>query len=109
MNLYAQYIKERENSEIIIHEHGFITYKVLQNGMYYLVDVFVEKEHRKSGAARSLVDAACEIARSAGQTQVLGSVCLDANGVTQSLAAILAGGFKYSSSNGNMLYFVKDL
>jgi GNAT superfamily N-acetyltransferase len=109
LNLYAEYIKEREGSEIIVLDHGFVTYRQVDGNVFYLVDMYVEKAYRKSGVAWDLHNKVCDIARNAGATQLITSACTDAAGVTVSLKVILAGGFKYSSSNGNMLYFVHDL
>jgi GNAT superfamily N-acetyltransferase len=109
IDLYAKYIKEREGRDILILEHGFITYKKINKDLYYLVDCFVEEGYRQKGVARQLLDEVCAIALADGATKVLGSVCTAAEGVTTSLISILAGGFKFSSQDGNMLYFVKDL
>lgn len=108
-DLYAKYIQEREGREILTVEHGFLTYKRLDKDTYYLIDCFVEKGYRKLGIARQLGDDVCAIAKQNGAIKVLGSVCLDAAGVTESLTAILAAGYRYSSIHGNTLYFTKDL
>ena len=109
MNLYAQYIKERENSEIVILEHGFATYRKIDNFNYYLIDMFVEKAFRKCNIAWDLNNIVCDIAKKDGATTLITSICLDAVGVSTSMSVILAGGFKYTSSEGNMLYFSKPL
>lgn len=108
-SLYAKYIKEREGKDIVEWEHGFLTYKKLSNDLYYLIDCFVEKEYRRTSIARQLVDKVCEIAKADGARQVMGSVCTDAEGVTVSIASLLGGNFRFSSQQGNMLYFVKDI
>lgn len=107
MYLYAQYIKEREGSEILIVDYGFATYRKLEDGSYYLIDIFVEERYRKLGIARNLFDKIVDIAKADNASRILGSVCTSANGVTASMASILAVGFQFSSQNGNMLYFSK--
>jgi hypothetical protein len=109
LNLYAQYIKEREDREIIVLEHGFATYKKLNPETYYLVDMFVEKVYRRTNIAWDLNNIICDIAKKDGALNIITSICTDAAGVTESMAVILAGGFKYSSTSGNMLYFIKYL
>jgi hypothetical protein len=109
MNLYAQYIKERENTEIIVLDHGFATYRKLNNVSYYLVDMFVEKAYRKCNVAWDLNNMICDIAKKDGASVIFTSVCTDAAGVSISLAVVLAGGFEFSSRDGNMLYFKKNL
>lgn len=110
MDLYAKYIKEREDSEIFVEDYGFVTYRAIpKSTVYYLVDMYILPEFRKTKKAWELHDKVLQTAKAAGATQLLTSVCLDANGVSNSMAVILAGGFQYSSSSGNMLYFVKDV
>jgi len=109
INLYGKYIKERENSEIHIHDNGFVTYKKIDDETYYLVDCFVEKEFRRTGLATQLGEEVCAIVKARGAKRVIGSISTDANGVTESLKAILAAGYKFASLQGTMLYFTKDL
>ena len=109
INLYAKYIEEREGSSLISVEHGFLTYKKLNDDLYYLIDCYVEKGYRKLGIATDLGNQVCTIAKQDGAKQVMGSVCLNANGATESLTAILAAGYRYASISEQTLYFVKDL
>jgi predicted GNAT family acetyltransferase len=109
MSLYAQYIEEREGFSIIESDHGFATYIKVDDETYYLRDIFVEKEFRKSGLAKELSRQVAEIAKADGAKRLTGSVSTIANGVTVSMKAILADGFEFSHANGNMLYFAKEL
>ena len=109
MNLYAQYISERENKNLVQVAHGFATYQKIDAESYYIVDIFVEKGFRKNGIASELSEAVRKIAINDGASKLFGSVDIGTNGVTESMAAIIANGFKYSHSNGNMIYFVKLL
>ena len=108
-SLYAQYIKEREGIELVQVEHGFATYQKINSDLYYLVDIFVEQGFRKSGIATKLSSMICEVALKNGAKQLLGSVDISRKGVTESMSAILADGFRYSHSEGNGIYFLKDI
>ena len=109
MNLYSQYIVEREGLGIVEFDHGFATYIQVDADTFYLQDIFVEKEHRKSGLAKELSKQVALIAKEAGAKKLTGSVCLIAKGVTVSMKAILGDGFEYSHANGNTLYFAKEI
>ena len=109
MSLYAKYLKERLNTEVIEIDHAFITYTKVNEKRYYIVDVFVEKGYRKNGLGHILSDMVKEIAIKDGATELLGSVDLTASGVTESIAVIIADGFKYSHSSGNGMYFIKQI
>lgn len=108
-SLYAKYIEEREGRLLISLEEGFVTYSKLDSNTYYLVDMYVQPQFRRLGIAWKLNDLVCDVARQDNATRLLTSVCTSANGVTESLQVVLAGGFRFSSQQGNMLYFVKDL
>ena len=109
MKLYADYIKERENVELVQDEHGFATYKILEDNSYYIVDIFVEKDHRKGKIASQLADLIVTIAQANGASKLIGSICLNVEGVTESMKVLLAYGFKFSHANGTMLYFTKHI
>jgi GNAT superfamily N-acetyltransferase len=107
--LYSQYIKERENMDMVCVPHGFATYLKIDDDTYYLVNIFVEKGFRARGLASELSEMVRQIAKADGAKRMLGSVDITKNGVTESLSAILANGFRYSHANGNGLYFEKDV
>ena len=109
MELYAQYIKERENMSLVHVEHGFATYKKIDADTYYLVDIFVEKGFRRNGIASSLSESVKQIALNDGAKRLLGSVDITSNGVTESMQAILSDGFRYSHSAGNGIFFLKEI
>ncbi len=108
MSLYAKYVKERENTEIIETEYGFATYKVLDECVY-VVDIYVLPEHRRAKKAESLMNQAYDIAKELGKKFILGSVCLDANGREASLMSAFYWGMTISHYNGNMIYLKKDI
>lgn len=109
IDLYGKYIEEREGRLLISLVEGFVTYSKLDNNTYYLVDMYVQPQFRKLGIAWKLNDLVCEVARKDNATKLLTSVCTSANGVTESLHVVLAGGFRFSSASGDMLFFVKDI
>lgn len=109
INLYAEYLKEREGRQLISLPEGFVTFSKMNDDTYYLADMYVQPQFRKQGIAWKLNDLLSDVARKDHATKLLTSVCTTANGVTESLHVVLAGGFRFSSASGNMLFFVKDL
>jgi hypothetical protein len=116
-SLYAEYLLEREGISLISNEHGFATYRKLDTGDYWMMDVFVKKQKksnsgwsgRRAGVAHQLSRDIAAIAKKDGANFLVTSICLDVNGVTESMKAILGDGFRYANSNGNMLFFNKSL
>lgn len=108
-SLYAEYIKERENFEIIEDERGFATFKTFENGECYIRDIFVRKEYRKSNIASMYADQITEIAKRRGCTYLTGTVSPKANGSTISMAVLLGYGFKLLDSQNDKIVFIKEI
>lgn len=108
MSLYAEYIKERTNKEIIESNQGFATYSFAEAGVY-IEDIYVQPEHRKSGIASKLADQIVEIAKSKGISKLYGSVVPSASGSTASCSVLIAYGMRLSSSTNNFILFEKDI
>lgn len=106
--LYADYIKERENKEIVYNEFGFATYRILGDECY-IQDIFIKKENRKEGHAKNLADKIAEIASLHGCKYLTGSTVPSMNGSTDSLKAMLAYGFKLLSSEKDFIVLIKEL
>jgi GNAT superfamily N-acetyltransferase len=109
MKMYADYLNERTGTSLLQLEHGFATFKKLDADTYYLIDIYVEPEFRRKRIASELSQRVCEIAKADGAKKLIGSVDISTNGVTESMKAILADGFRFSHAQGNGIYFVKDI
>lgn len=108
MSFYKAYIKERENFETLEHHHGFATYQIVDK-FIYLKDIYVIPEMRKRHVAKEIADAVSEIGLAALCDKMFGSVCLTAPRVEENLQVILSYGFSYYRSEGNLLFFIKEL
>lgn len=108
-SLYAQYIKERENKDIIESENGFATYKIFNNGECYLQDIYVVPDMRQSGLATEMADKVTEIAKQQGCHTLVGSVCVDTNNTTKNMQVLLAYGMKIHKVIGNMIFLSKKI
>jgi len=109
MSLYANYIKERENKEIIETPEGFATYKIFENGECYLQDIYILPEFRNSGLATSFADQVCMKAKLAGCSVLIGSVSIDDQNVTRNLKIFLAYGMDVYKIIGSMIFLRKNL
>jgi hypothetical protein len=110
MEHYANYIKERENSEIIWNEDGFITYKILDNGsQVYIVDLYVIPEKRKTRVATNFANMVIE--KNKECQKLWGSVSLRSNNPRLNIRVLRGYGFTFFKliKEEQMLYFVKEL
>lgn len=107
-SLFGQYIRERQNKEIVEDERGFCTYFYLKDGVY-IEDLYVKPDHRQAGVASSYADKVAELAKAKGFNKMYGSVALMANHSTSSLKVLLAYGFQLDSAHNNSIILVKDI
>lgn len=107
-SLWAQYKWERESVHTLETAYGFLTYKF--NGEECTIyDIFVTKEHRRSGVAWKMADEVSELALSKGCKFLGGFIHLNLPGAQESLKAHLAYGFRVDSANNDCMIVIKDL
>jgi len=107
-SLYGQYIKEREDLEILENSHSYVTYKISENELF-VYDFFVVKEYRRHGEGKELCRKLEEMARKAGCTYAKTTVSLGVNGVTEALRFQLDYGMKVLSANQDYIVLGKEL
>ncbi len=99
MNLYEQYIKERENLDVIKTDKGFITYRI--NFPNCLINsYFVSKEFRQEGHGYFLANQVFEICKQAGVKTVFCQSDESANGHDLSKFTIENFGFELLEKEG---------
>lgn len=107
LSLYGQYLKERENKEIIESETGYATYYFVDDAVY-LENIFVTKEHRRKGETFVLSAKIIEIAKAKGCKKMYGTVCPTAPGANVSLTQLLNHGFVLDSAANNIVVIRRD-
>lgn len=105
---YGQYLKERENFEIIEDERGFATYIILGEECY-LRDIWIAPEFRKSGVGRSFCDEVEKIAKANGCKYLTGTVVPNTKGATGNMVAVIKCGFKIHSSTHEKIVLIKEI
>ena len=109
MSHYAEYRAERENAIVIEDENGFAS--AIPFGDYYYIDeIYVIPEKRKSNIASTYAKKHEKIAKHKGYEYILGSVDPKANGSTISLKVLLAYGFELLEIGQNgLIYLTKKI
>lgn len=108
-NLYIDYLKERQNAEVLEHEHGLFVYTFLGDGKLYLQDMYVEPEHRRTGVSHILFARLLKIAKEKEITTIIGSTDIQANNAEAGLLAALSVGFKITGIDKNMIWYSKEI
>ena len=108
MGMFASYLNERENVELVETDKGFAIYAITGSECY-LRDIYVKPEYRKTGVASSIADIVCDRAKSMGCKMLTGSVCPTTRGADASLRVLQGYGMRLHSASTNLIVFVKDL
>ncbi len=113
ITLYARYIHEREEADLISTDRGFITFRVLNNPhgqrICFIKDFYVLPEFRFKGEGKKLFNEVLEIALFQECTAIVGVVDFNATQWQQSLGIIIGHGFKPTFTDGNMMRLVLEL
>lgn len=111
MNLYAEYLKEKDNIEYIeVQDKGFCTY-LDQGECYYIVDIYVIPSLRKHNIASMLADKVAEIAKKEGKKFLLGAIEADSKAEEVNEKVLESYGFRYSHYNeeDEISYYIKEI
>lgn len=106
--MWAEYIREREGFEVVETDKSVATYKIAGEECY-IKDIYVSKEHRRSGEAFKMGDHIAEIARANGCKRLSGTVVPSLGGSSDSLQGLLKYGFKLHSAFQDLIVLVKEL
>lgn len=110
MSLYADYLTERTNDQILESESGFATFRFLDNcKTVYIVDIYVVPGAREKGFAASMAEQIEKIAKEKGCADMIGTVMPSAKGSTLSLKVLLAYGMQLHSSAQDAIILRKDI
>ena len=107
-SLYAQYIKERENRDIIEIDYGFLSYRIFEDECF-ICDIFVIPRLRKTGAVNYLTDEVTKIAKKAGCKYLAAKVYVTAPYASEGLLRNLHWGFKIHSVEKDVIVLTKAI
>jgi ribosomal protein S18 acetylase RimI-like enzyme len=108
MSLYADYVSEIRDLQVIEKDYGYITYNVQQDSVY-IEELFIAKSHRQSGLGQELGHMVESFARERGFKKLLCTVVPTNKGSTYALSCYLKYGFKLDSATNNFILLVKEL
>jgi len=108
IELYADYLKEREDGHMIYDSHGFMSY-FIKGDECYIRDVYIEPAFRKTHHATMFMLKVSSHAKQLGCKKLTGSVRPSSNGSTDSLKVLLSAGFKLWYSSQDAIFFFKEL
>lgn len=109
MSMWANYLREKSNDQILETEKGFATYRYVDEKTVYIIDLYILPDFRQSHVAVSLADTIVDEARKKGCNKLLGSVVPSAKNSTTSLRVLLGYGMSLESSSTDFIVFKKEI
>jgi GNAT superfamily N-acetyltransferase len=113
MNMYFQYLREREPEiNVVETKYGFALWKeqVLNcEKLAYIQDIYILPEYRKSNKASELAKEIEKQAYDKGISRLLGSVVPSAVNSTSSIQVLLNYGMKLLSAENDIIWFIKTI
>lgn len=108
MSLWAEYARERNGTESIEHEFGFITFRIV-NEECYIEDAFVRPSMRQKNYGSALLEQVEERAKKQGCKFVTSCIRPSEAVATISMKAQLARGFRIHSAQTDKIYMIKEI
>jgi len=105
---YAMYIKELKNFEMYEDDKGFITYGIMEDGIY-IEDIYVLPEHRKEKTASYYADLVADKAKKEGYKCLYGSVVPSLQNSHYRNLVLLGYGFKIHSATQDLIWYKKEI
>lgn len=109
MSLYADYLSERTTDLIIESDYGFATFRYLDGGVVYIVDLYVIPEVRKQKHAAGMADFITKQAKRLGCTELIGTVVPSTKGANASMRVLLAYGMTVKTASHDLIVFRKEI
>jgi GNAT superfamily N-acetyltransferase len=108
MELYAEYMQEREGATVISAPDGFLSYRI-DGEECLIVSMFVRKASRTSDVSVRLLDTVLAQAKERRCRYMSGNVHLGTKNASESMKFFLALGARPLSANNSVITFVKEL
>lgn len=106
--LYAKYVLERENAQILENDVGFIKY-VITGKECFLADMFIESTKRSTSLCRNMFAELSKIASDARCEVITANIHLNDKGHVKTLQAAFKLGFKIARAQNDILLIIKEL
>lgn len=112
--MYAAYLRESQNKEMLETPHGFLTYGFncvpgVSFPHVYIEDLYVVPSARKTHVATEMADRVADIARERGVTKMIGSVSLGRKGADANLEVLKRYGMRLFAAHDQTIFTIKDL
>tara|TARA_R110000764_G_scaffold87086_2_gene167862 strand:- start:447 stop:767 length:321 start_codon:yes stop_codon:yes gene_type:complete len=106
--MWLDYVRERMPMKNVIEmEEGFaIYYNIEAESAVYIEEIYIKPQFRRSDIASSLMR---DIIKESVMPYMLGSIDVSTEGKTASLKGMLKAGFEPYRTEGNLMFFRKEL
>ena len=107
--MIENYLKERENLQIVKSDKGFILFKLFEDKTALISDYYTKPEFRKNGEGYKLADIVFSICKERGIERVFCQSDISANGHRVAALSILNYGFDIVRLEGNLIIYSMEV
>jgi len=108
MQLYKQYLEERDGASVIYYDWGFCVYAINAD-VIYLSELYVIPEHRSSTKAYRLFKEVIALGLQRNCTKILGSYDKTTIGWKRSRDLMIRLKFNFFKKQNNLIYMIRSL
>lgn len=110
MDLYSEYLKEREGKEVISTQKYLVIYKHYpESRQLYIADFYVSPKFRKQKIGTHAMDMIVSIAKDRGCTHLACTTDMTTNNWEKADAGLLVYGFKQINQDETIRYYYKEI
>ena len=106
--LYAKYMKERQNAEILENENGFIVYGI-GGEECFLMEIYIEPSSRGGPTLKRLMDTLSDIAMECGCKSISATIHVVDPHATKTIASAIKIGFEIKVAQNGIIIIAKNL
>lgn len=108
MDMFIDYIKEREGKSAIVTDHGFMKYAI-EKDVLYIEDIYVKPEFRHLGHGQQMASGLVDMAKAKGCKKLMGSVVPSTKGAQKSMLNLMQFGMNLHSAYHDRIFFIKEI
>jgi GNAT superfamily N-acetyltransferase len=107
-SLYGQYILEKEGTQILEKDYGYITYKIIEKEIH-IFDLFIVKEERNKNLGFILCKELESVAKECGCNYAMATIAMGTKGQTEALKFHLKYGLQLISASKDYIVLGKEI
>lgn len=109
LDMYEQYALEHEGLRFLKTDYGFASYKVEEDGVFYVQDLFIKEGFRGKKQCQEIGNRLIFLAKELGCTKFYGSVAVNSPNTNRSARMLLDFNMNIVAATPDLIYFCREI